>query len=148
MSVPPSSLPSTIAQEAIGATKTDCKKPSRRSSMIEIVAETLAPGVNISEIARRHEINPQQLFGWRKRFRGEAEGLLASGDKCPGHPSFAPVLIEAPAQPQTCPTPPAKADDTGESAIEVTVGGATLRIRGAADAKTLALVLKALKVLA
>jgi len=115
---------------------------------IEIVAETLAPGVNISEIARRHEINPQQLFGWRKRFRGEAEGLLASGDKCPGHPSFAPVLIEAPAQPQTCPTPPAKADDTGESAIEVTVGGATLRIRGAADAKTLALVLKALKVLA
>jgi transposase len=115
---------------------------------IEIVAETLAPGVNISEIARRHAINPQQLFGWRKRFRAPAEALLASGDKSTGQPSFTPVLIEAPAQPQLCPTPSAKADDTGDSAIEVTVGGATLRIRGAADAKTLALVLKALKVLA
>jgi len=28
--------------------------------------ESLAPGVNVSEIARRHDVNPQQLFGWRK----------------------------------------------------------------------------------
>jgi transposase len=39
---------------------------------IAIVAESLAPGVNASEIARRHDINPQQLFGWRKKFRAEA----------------------------------------------------------------------------
>ena len=110
---------------------------------VEIVAETLAPGVNISEIARQHEINPQQLFGWRKRFREQAEALVASA------PAFAPVLIEATAQPpQTCPTPPMQSGEASESAIEVVVGGATLRIRGAADAKTLALVLKALKVLA
>jgi hypothetical protein len=61
--------------------------------------------------------------------------------------SFAPVLIEAPVVPDANPTTPPK-DDAGDSSIEVTVGGATLRICGAADAKTLALVLKTLKVLA
>jgi transposase-like protein len=29
---------------------------------IAIVAESLAQGINVSELARRHEINPQQLF--------------------------------------------------------------------------------------
>lgn len=33
---------------------------------IAIVAESLAPGVNISAVARSHGLNPQQLFGWRK----------------------------------------------------------------------------------
>src|SRR5437762_7197460 len=54
--------------------------PERRrdwqdSRKIAIVAESLAPGVNVSEIARRHEINPQQLFGWRKK--GSAVPSLA-----------------------------------------------------------------------
>lgn len=116
---------------------------------IAIVAETLAQGVNISEIARRHEINPQQLFGWRKRFRPQAEALLASVDGPAALPTFAQVVIEAAAPaPQTSAMPAAKSDEVGASAIEVVVGDATLRIRGAADAKTLALVLKALKVLA
>jgi transposase len=116
---------------------------------IKIVAETLSPGVNISEIARRHEINPQQLFGWRKRFRVQAEALLASADRPAALPIFAPVVIEAAAPtPQTSPMPAAKSDGVDGGVIEVVVGDATLRIRGAADAKTLALVLKALKVLA
>lgn len=115
---------------------------------IEIVAETLAPGVNISEIARRHDLNPQQLFGWRKRFRQQAEAML-DGSRSPAPlPSFTPVLMEVPSVPDVGQT--AKAGGTGgcDAAIEVVVGTVTLRIRGAADAKTLALVLKALKVLA
>ena len=105
---------------------------------IEIVAETLAPGVNISEIARWHEINPQQLFGWRKRFRVQAEAFLASTENLTALPAFAPVVIEAAGPPpQTCPIPATKSEEVGVSAIEVVVGGATLRIRGAADANTL-----------
>jgi transposase len=30
-----------------------------------ILLESLEPGVNISEVARRHGLTPQQLFGWR-----------------------------------------------------------------------------------
>ena len=39
IAAPPSTLPSTIDQRGTGATSTPCKKPSRRSSMIEIVAK-------------------------------------------------------------------------------------------------------------
>ena len=34
-----------------------------------IVEETLAPGATVSEVARRHDIRPQQLFGWRREMR-------------------------------------------------------------------------------
>jgi transposase-like protein len=60
------------------------------------VAESLAPGVNVSEIARRHEINPQQLFGWRKKFGEEAAALIESARPSAPLPAFAPVLIEGP----------------------------------------------------
>ena len=117
---------------------------------IEIVAETLAAGVNISEIARRHEINPQQLFGWRKRFREQAEALREVSHGAARLQPFAPVLIEALPVPQASSTISTTINDAGESggSIEVVVGRARLHIRGAADARTLALVLKALKGLA
>jgi transposase len=31
-----------------------------------IVEETSAPGAVVSEVARRHGLTPQQLFGWRR----------------------------------------------------------------------------------
>ena len=31
-----------------------------------IVVESLRPGANVSEVARRHGLSPQQLFGWRR----------------------------------------------------------------------------------
>src|ERR1700689_4951669 len=34
-----------------------------------IVEETLAAGAVASEVARRHGISPQQLFGWRRSAR-------------------------------------------------------------------------------
>ena len=34
-----------------------------------MVAETYAPGVSVSEIARRHGVAPSQLFAWRKLAR-------------------------------------------------------------------------------
>jgi transposase-like protein len=33
----------------------------------EIVAESLAEGAVVSDVARRHGLSPQQLFGWRAR---------------------------------------------------------------------------------
>lgn len=112
---------------------------------IAIVAESLAPGVNISEIARRHDLNPQQLFGWRRRLRAEAEALLASSRHEPEALTFAPVQVEAQVAslPSPVPTPA-----SGEGLIEIAVGTVTVRIKGAVDSRTLAAVLKALRVLA
>jgi transposase len=112
---------------------------------IAIVAESLEPGVNASALARSYDINPQQLFGWRRRFRKEAEALIASSMRDPEPVSFAPVHVDAPIPSFSASLPSA---GTCDGSIEITIGGATVRIRGAADIKTLTVVLKALKVLA
>ena len=35
----------------------------------QIVAETLEPGASVSIVARRHDVNANQLFKWRRRPR-------------------------------------------------------------------------------
>ena len=52
-------------------------QPRRRWSAEEkraLVAETLAPGVTVSGVAKRHGVNPGMLFSWRKQFRDELAG--------------------------------------------------------------------------
>ena len=107
---------------------------------IAIVAEALAKGVVVSEVARRHDIAPSQLFGWMRRFRPEAEAVSASVEL----PTFAPVALDvAPVIPPVSTLLPER-----PFAIEISIGPATVRIRGAVDTRSLAAVLKALKVLA
>ena len=38
----------------------------------EIVAASLAPGSSVSIVARRYDVNANQVFAWRKRYRGVA----------------------------------------------------------------------------
>jgi transposase len=38
-----------------------------------IVEETFAPGASVSIVARRHDANANQVFGWRKQYQ---QGLL------------------------------------------------------------------------
>jgi len=40
-----------------------------------IVAESYEPGATVSEVARRHAMSPQQLFGWRRLLRRAPETL-------------------------------------------------------------------------
>lgn len=42
-----------------------------REEKARIVAESLAPVVSVSAVARRHGLNPAQLFTWRRQFRDE-----------------------------------------------------------------------------
>lgn len=122
--------------------------PERRrkwadDAKIAIVAEALEPGVVVSDVARRHDVTPSQLFGWMRKFRDEA----VARRKPPEVPMFAPAVVDvAPiALPPPAPSP-APAEAVAE--IEISVGGATVRIRGAVDGRTLAAVLKALRVMA
>lgn len=107
---------------------------------IAIVAEALAAGVVVSEVARRHDIVPSQLFGWMRRFRPEAKAMST----LVAAPTFAPVALDVAPVMSPVPTLPLE----GSAAIEISVGIATVRIRGGVDTRTLAAVLKALKVLA
>lgn len=43
-----------------------------------IVEETLLPGSSVSRVARRHDVNANQVFYWRKLYH---EGRLGAGQK-------------------------------------------------------------------
>ena len=40
-----------------------------------IVAESLAPGAVVSEVARRAEVCPGQIYRWRRELRGAGDGF-------------------------------------------------------------------------
>lgn len=107
-----------------------------------IVEETLVPGAVVSEIARRHGLTPQQLFTWRRQAR---QATPAAADKERKLPQFVPAVIEA-ALPACSVRRRGRRIDLGVGLIEVAIEGVTVRIARGADAKTVAAVLRALKV--
>ena len=108
-----------------------------------VIEETLVPGAVVSEVARRHGLTPQQLFGWRRQARrpsGASTDMEA--------PQFVPAVVETP--------PPVHTARRGErnrrrhvdrtsGIIEVEIDGVTVRVGRGAEAKTIAAVLRALK---
>jgi transposase len=100
-----------------------------------IVEETLAPGATVSEVARRHDIRPQQLFGWRREMR-----IVAPEPQV----SFVPALVEAVDAEKADRARPRPAR-TGRGDIELEFEGVVVRVRRGAEAKTVAAVIKALK---
>lgn len=117
--------------------------PTKRK--LEIIAESLVEGEVVSDVARRHGISPQQLFGWRTKFRAAVAAIKQKNEG----PGFAPVVVEtaAPSTPRPLPEP-VPAITEAPPVIEISIGPASVRVRGAVDAKALGAVLKALKVLA
>lgn len=113
---------------------------------IGIVAEALEVGVVISDVARRHDVNPSQLFGWVRQFRAEA--LALRNETAPSDaPKFVPAVLDVDPALASSSAPPVPAVRDA-AVIEITIGPATVRVRGIVDGKSLATVLKALKVLA
>jgi transposase len=113
---------------------------------VAIVAESLAEGAVVSEVARRHGLNPQQLFGWRARLRDAMRGSAPSSDATP---ALVPAIVEdeppspaAPALPTVVAMGAAAVDP---APIEIALGGVIVRVRGEADPRALTTVLKALR---
>jgi transposase len=87
----------------------------------QIVAETRVPGASVSIVARRHDVNANQVFRWRRLYEA------GSSDSEPG---FVPVSVRP---------LPAVADGTIE--IELP-SGVRVRISGAVDGAALRQVLE------
>lgn len=102
-----------------------------------IVAETFAPDARVSEVARRWQICPQQVFGWRRQAR--IGGAAPSGE--PGSsssPAFVPLVVTAAA--------PVKASNSATPAvIEIKLAGAVVRVVSGTDAALLSEVLRAVR---
>jgi transposase len=112
-----------------------------------IVAETLEPGASVSVVARRHDVNANQVFTWRRRYR---DGLPVSDGEAtvmvpvriaPARTVSRPIRPEPPPVAAAPPVPaPAR---PGVVEIELR-GGVRVRIKGAVDGVALREVLSLL----
>jgi transposase len=56
----------------------------RRRSIEEklaIVRETFEPGATVSGVARRHQVNANQVFGWRKLYQDGSLSAVSAGEQ-------------------------------------------------------------------
>jgi transposase len=109
-----------------------------------IVAESLAEGAVVSEVARRHGLSPQQVFGWRARLRDAVKDPAPSSNATP---PFVPAIVEVEPPPPAAPALPAvvamSTARVDPAPIEIALGGVIVRVRGEADPRALTTVLKA-----
>ena len=94
---------------------------------IQIVAQTRVPGVSVSQVARRYDLNANLIFKWLRDPR-YADAQERTGD-------FLPVTITAgldlppPLKPSRLPVPP-----PAEVRVEITTpGGCRVRVEGGLD---------------
>ena len=98
-----------------------------------IVAESVAPGAMVSQVARRHDVLPSQIYAWRKAAR---EGSLVLSDG----PVFATVEAAGPLPPTSRP------EQAGVvPMIEIEAGPIAVRVNGGADAALVERIVRALK---
>ena len=55
----------------------------RRSAeeKLAIVRETFEPGATVSGVARRHQVNANQVFAWRKLFQDGSQSAVSAGEQ-------------------------------------------------------------------
>src|SRR5882724_7677185 len=89
----------------------------------EIVAASLAAGSSVSKVARHYDVNANQVFGWRKRYRDEARADRSASQ-------LIPVVVTA--EPDAVVTQPV------EERIEIDVAGKyRVCVGGGVDAQAL-----------
>ena len=97
-----------------------------------IVAEAIAPGVVVAEVARRHDLAPQHLSNW---IRSAKDGrLVLPADEMP---TFVPVVSVAQAT--------KAAPERRRSFIEIVIGAIKVRVLGGANTRDIEAVLRAVR---
>ena len=125
--------------------------PGRRrrwsaESKAQVVAESLAPGARPSEVARRWQICPQQVFAWRREARAGLLALPAQGGVAvPPGPDFVPIHAEPALPPAALAAVSPPVPVSPPRAIEVEVAGAVVRVLPGMDAALLTSVLRAVR---
>ena len=98
----------------------------------EIVEETLVPGASVSRVARRHDVNANQVFHWRKLYQ---EGRLGATN------NFLPVRL---AREQRGEGVNGSGFIQQPGTMEIKLPKGTLRIVGAVDVTALRTVIECL----
>jgi transposase len=124
----------TLGQESqVSAAKAKKRRRTIKERR-DIVEETLVPGASVARVARRHDVNANQVFYWRKLYR---EGLLGIGMAT----QLVPVRVKA-----ERPAATVQGDTATWSSgtMEIKLSRGTLGIAGAVDVVALRAVLECL----
>ena len=101
----------------------------------EIVAASFAPGASVSTVARHYDVNANQVFGWRKRYRDDPRASAM-----PVAPRLIPVVVTA--EQDAVATQPSSVAET----IEIDLAGRyRIRVGSGVDTQTLRRVLDVLE---
>ena len=99
----------------------------------EIVAATYLPGSSVSIVARQYDVNANQVFAWRRRFRDVDRASAPASPQ-----TLVPVTIT--------PEPDEKPAPAASETIEIEVGGdCRVRVGSSFDGRTLKRVLDVLR---
>ncbi len=100
-----------------------------------IIAESFASGANVSAVARRYGLRPQQVYAWRRLAR---KGTLA----LPAEEAlrFVPAVAT-----EGEPAPPTTAAATRAGVVEIEIAGTVIRAVPGVDPRHLRDVLRAVK---
>ena|SRR5450755_2802781 len=104
----------------------------------ELVERSLRAGASVAAIAQEHGINANLLFNWRRLY---LRGRDSSAPATPT-PTLLPVTVQASA---AVSVPKAWQPRTPSGVIEIDIGSARVRLRGAIDEASVRCVLQTLR---
>ena len=111
---------------------------------LRIVEETRARGASVAAVARRHHVNPNQVFAWRQLYR---RGLLNPQAATKGDAKMLPVKVSTPTVLPTeraAPTAPSQSCGAEQASrlIEIKLrNGHSIVVRGRVDTEALSRVI-------
>lgn len=112
-----------------------------------IVAECYTGREGVSAVARRHGLDPSQVYAWRRDLRKqlEAEGMIVSPTELEV-PSFVPAIVEPGLTVDPAPKRrPRRRRRATEAGVELEIDGVAVKIGRGADVGTITAVIDALR---
>jgi transposase len=104
-----------------------------RDDKARIIAESFTARANVSAVARRYGLRPQQVYAWRRLAREGRLGLPAEEEV-----GFVPVVTTGGQRPSAAPSSRA-------GVVEIEIAGAVIRVCAGVDCRLLCEVLRAVK---
>lgn len=102
----------------------------------QLAALACAPNVSVAKLARKHGINANMLFKWRRQYRAGRFGISTEGAVVAVPAKLLPVVTST-GKPRVATTP-------SELVIEIVLAEAKVRVRGGVDPIMLGAVLDCL----
>lgn len=118
----------------VNVDETPVRRSRSKQKRREIAEESLQPGASVAVVARRHGVNANQVFHWRKLLR---EGQLEM-KPAPSH--LMPVCITEVTEDKPVPAPIHEPDGT----IHIEIGRVRIRLEGLVDTAALQTLLEIL----